>query len=278
MTLVPAPDAPLRRRDDDSSIELTDREAFDDDSDGARMSFLEHLDELRKRLVWCVIGLVGGVAVAFVFINRIFAFVLLPLQQRLPDGGTFITTEGPEYFMLYLKVGLLAGLFVAMPFILWQLWLFIAPGLYSHEKKFAIPFVLFASIFFFLGSGFAHYVAFPWTWDFFVQFSQGEFVTFMPKIGPTFALYVKVVLAFGVIFQMPTVVFFLARMGMVTAGFLIRNFKYAVLLIFILAAVLSPGGDVTSQVLMAGPMLVLYGISVLIAWIVAPRKKAIADA
>ena len=273
MALVPFP-KPEPGHPDDPHIELTDPEPLEDD--GSRMSFLEHLDELRKRLIRCVIGMVVGVAIAFIFINRILEFVLVPLQQRLPNDGTFITTEAPEYFMLYLKVGLLGGLFVAMPFILWQLWLFIAPGLYSHEKRFAIPFVVFASFFFFAGSAFAHYVAFPWTWDFFIVFSGSEFVTFMPKIGPTFSLYVKVLLAFGAIFQMPTLVFFLARMGVVTARFLVKNTKYAVLIIFILAAVLSPGGEVVSQLLMAGPMLVLYALSILIAWIVAPRKQAAA--
>jgi sec-independent protein translocase protein TatC len=271
MALVPFP-KPDPGHPDDHHIELTDPEPLEDD--GSRMSFLEHLDELRKRLIRCVIGMFVGVAIAFIFINRILEFVLVPLQQRLPNDGTFITTEAPEYFMLYLKVGLLGGLFVAMPFILWQLWLFIAPGLYSHEKRFAIPFVVFASFFFFAGSAFAHYVAFPWTWDFFIVFSGSEFVTFMPKIGPTFSLYVKVLLAFGAIFQMPTLVFFLARMGVVTARFLVKNTKYAVLIIFILAAVLSPGGEVVSQLLMAGPMLILYAFSILIAWIVAPRKKA----
>ena len=276
MALVPFPGPsqrePVEVPDDERQITLTDPDSLDD---GSRMSFLEHLDELRKRLIQCVIGIVVGVAIAFVFINRIFRFVLVPLQERLPDGGTFITTEGPEYFLLYLKVGLLAGLFVAMPFILWQLWLFIAPGLYAHEKRFAIPFVVSASIFFFIGAAFAHYVAFPWTWDFFIGFTQSEFVTFMPKIGPTFSLYVKVVLAFGVVFQMPTLVFFLARMGLVTAGFLFKNTKYATLVIFILAAVLSPGGDISGQLIMAGPMLALYAVSILIAWVVAPRRATI---
>lgn len=267
MALVPFPSP--GRPDDDDRIALTDPEDLNDDS---RMSFLEHLDELRKRLIRCVIGIVVGVVLSFAFINRIFDFVLRPLYERLPAGSTFITTEGPEYFMLYLKVGLLAGLFVSMPYSLWQLWLFVAPGLYAHEKRYAIPFVVLASIFFFGGSAFAHYLAFPWTWQFFVDFSHSEFVAFMPKIGPTFSLYVKVLLGFGVIFQMPTLVFFLARMGVVTAGFLAKNIKYAVLIIFILAAVLSPGGDITSQMLMAGPMLVLYAISILVAWVVAPRK------
>ena len=273
MALVPFPSAPPGRPDDDPHIKLTDLDVIDDDGAGARMSFLEHLDELRKRLIRCVIGMVVGVLIAFIFLNRIFQFVLVPLQQALPDGGKFITTEGPEYFILYLKVGLLAGLFVAMPLILWQLWLFIAPGLYAHEKRFAIPFVLFASIFFFMGAAFAHYIAFPWTWDFFIRFSSSEFVTFMPKIGPTFSLYVRVILAFGVIFQMPTLVFFLARMGLVTARLLVKNTKYAVLIIFILAAVLSPGGDVASQLLMAGPMLILYALSIGVAWIFGKKKR-----
>ena len=269
MALVQFPNASPGRHDDDPRIELTDGEPLEDDS--SRMSFLEHLDELRKRLIRCVIGLIVGVAIAFIFINRIFEFVLRPLQQRLPEGGTFITTEGPEYFMLYLKVGLLAGMFVAMPFTLWQLWLFIAPGLYSHEKRYAIPFVFLASLFFFLGAAFAHYVAFPVTWGFFVAFNP-SYVEFMPKIGPAFSLYFKMMLACGAVFQMPVLVFALARMGVVTAGFLLRNFKYAVLIIAIAGAVLSPGGDIASQMILSGPMLVLYTISIGVAWAFQKRK------
>ena len=277
MAVAPFPtQSPVRSRDDDENrIALTDPEALEE----GRMSFLEHLDELRRRLIHCAVALFVGVIIAFFFLDRLFEFVFVPLQQTLPPGGSFITTEAPEYFMLYLKVGLLSGLFVALPYIVWQLWLFIAPGLYAHEKRFAIPFVLFASIFFIGGAAFAHYVAFPFTWKFFIDFSRGGFVQMMPKIGPTFSLYVRVVLAFGAIFQMPTVVFFLARMGVVNARFLIRNVKYAVLIIFILAAVLSPGGDLASQFIMAGPMLVLYLFSILIAWIFGKKKKReLADA
>jgi sec-independent protein translocase protein TatC len=165
-----------------------------------------------------------------------------------------------------LKVGAITGLFLALPVVASQAWLFIAPGLYAREKKFAIPFVFFSSLFFFGGAVFSHYVAFPWTWKFFIDF-QGELVRFMPSVGPAFSLYVKMLLGFGLIFQMPIVVFALAKMGLVTAGFLIRNTKYAVLIIFILGAVLSPGGDVVSQALMAGPMLILYGVSICVAWL-----------
>jgi sec-independent protein translocase protein TatC len=254
----PAPDP---ERDD--LVELTDADELDP---GGKMSFLEHLDELRKRLILCVIALVVGCVISFVFIGQIFNFVIGPLKAMLSHGGTFIATEPAEIFMLYLKVGALTGLCVAMPFMLWQLWLFVAPGLYSHEKKFAIPFVLFSSIFFFAGAFFSHYIAFPYTWRFFLSF-ESDLVHFLPKLGPTFALYVKMLLGFGAIFQMPVLVLALSRMGVLSAGFLVRNTKYAVLTIFILGAVLSPGGDIPSQLMMAGPMLVLYAVSIGVAWV-----------
>jgi sec-independent protein translocase protein TatC len=181
-------------------------------------------------------------------------------------------TQGFEPFMLTMKVGALAGLFVSLPFIIWQLWLFIAPGLYTHEKKMAVPFVVFCTTFFVMGAAFSHYLAFPWTWKFFLGWTT-EYMEFRPSIGEAFGLYVKMMLGFGLIFQMPTVVFFLARMGVVSAGFLLRHTKYAVLIIFILAAVISPGTDVVSQCLMAGPMLGLYGLSILVAWIFAKKRE-----
>ena len=269
MALVPFPRSSPDVPDDDSLIQLTDRDALDDNG---RMSFLEHLDELRKRLILAVLAALVGCVVAFVFIKEIFAFVIGPLKAMLSNGGTFIATEPTEIFMLYLKVGALTGLCIAMPFILWQLWLFIAPGLYAHEKKFAIPFVLFSSVFFFVGAAFSHYIAFPYTWTFFLSF-ESDLVKFMPKLGPTFALYVKMLLGFAAIFQMPVLVLALARMGVVSARFLIKNTKYAILIIFILGAVLSPGGDIPSQLMMAGPMLVLYGLSIIIAWIFGRQRK-----
>ena len=253
-------------------IELTDADELE--LDGGRMSFLEHLDELRKRLIAILIGVAAGCVVAFVFLERIFRFIMVPLQQMLPEGGKLITTEPTEYFMLYLKVGLLSGLLVAIPWVAWQVWLFVAPGLYSHEKRFAVPFVLFASVFFLAGAAFSHYIAFPVTWMFFIRFGTDDFVAFMPRMGPVFSLYVKMLLGFGAIFQMPVLVLALARMGVVTAGFLLRNFKYAVLIIFILGALLSPGGDIASQVMMAGPMLVLYVVSIGIAWVFQKRRRA----
>jgi sec-independent protein translocase protein TatC len=264
---------PSAREDDDTpQIELTDADELE--LDGGRMSFLEHLDELRKRLIASLIGIVIGCVVSFIFLDSyIFPFIMLPMQQMLPEGGKLITTEASEFFMLWIKVGFFAGLLIAMPFILYQVWLFVAPGLYSHEKRFAIPFVLFASLFFFGGASFSHYVAFPVTWGFFIKFNP-SFVQFLPKIGPAFALYVKLVLACGAVFQMPVLVFALARMGVITAKFMLRNFKYAVLIIAILGAVLSPGGDIASQMILSGPMLVLYVISIGVAWVFQKRKPA----
>ena len=179
-----------------------------------------------------------------------------------------------DFELAGMKIGALAGLVLSVPFILYQLWLFIAPGLYSNEKKMAVPFVIFCTIFFALGALFSHYVAFPWTWKFFLGW-QTEYMEFRPSIGEAFGLYVKMLLGFGLIFQMPTIVFFLARFGLVSARFLLRNTKYAVLIIFIVAAVISPGTDVVSQCLMAGPMLALYGVSILVAWAFAkPRNFA----
>jgi sec-independent protein translocase protein TatC len=277
MALVPFPSASPAppESDDESRLDLRDREPFDDEEDGAgaRMSFLEHLDELRKRLIYSVYSLLGGCVVAFFFAGRIQDFIFVPLRQAL-GNEEFIYTRGFEPFMLTMKIGALGGLMLASPLIIYQLWLFIAPGLYSHEKKFAVPFVLLSTVFFVAGAAFSHYVAFPWTWLFFLGW-QTSYMKFLPNIADAFSLYVKMLLGFGLIFQMPTIVFFLARMNVVTARFLARNTKYAVLIIFIVAAVISPGTDVVSQALMAGPMLALYAISILIAWIVAPRQKVI---
>jgi sec-independent protein translocase protein TatC len=237
------------------------------------MSFLDHLDELRTRLVVAVVSLFGGFLVALAFIRYIFDFIMQPLQRTLPEGGRLIYTEPAEAFLLYLKIAALIGAVIAAPVVLWQLWLFVAPGLYANEKRLALPFVLFSTFFFVAGAAFSHYVLFPLAWQFFAGFSS-DYVEFLPRIGPVFSLYAKLMLAMGAVFQMPTLVLFLARIGMVTPGLLIRQFKYAVLAIFIVAAVVTPGPDIVSQSLVAGPMLLLYGLSIVIAWVFGKRRPA----
>ena len=270
MALVPFPSSAPSHRDPDDD----DQNDRDDELDGAggKMSFLEHLDELRTRLIASAYALVAGCVVSFIFVNQTQQFIMKPLWELMPHGTKFMYTAPMEGFMLMMKIGALGGLFLALPFMIFQLWLFVAPGLYANEKRFAVPFVVLGTFFFLVGAAFSHYIAFPYTWKFFLGF-ETDYLEFRPQISLVFSLWVKMLLAFGAIFQMPTIVFFLARMGVVTAGFLIRHTKYAILIIFILGAVLSPGTDVVSQALMAGPMLVLYAVSIGIAFVFAKKKK-----
>jgi len=267
MALVPFPSATPGDDDDPESNE----------DSGSKMSFLEHLDELRKRLIYVVYSLIAGCIVAYIFIGQIFDFIMKPMQQVLPPGSYLQYTSGAEPFMLYIKIGFLTGIFIASPAILWQIWKFIAPGLYTHEKKFAIPFVVMSTMFFVAGGVFAHYIAFPVTWVFFNSFST-DYMKFVPKVDEAFSLYTKMLLGFGAIFEMPTLVFFLARMGVVTGQFLLKYFKYAFLIIFIIAAIISPGTDMMSQVVMAVPMLGLYIISIAIAFVFQKKKRREPDA
>jgi sec-independent protein translocase protein TatC len=248
-----------------------------DEQPGAgAMPFLEHLDELRQRLLVSVAALGVGFVVSWIYIDRLVDFIFVPLRATI-KGGKFQYNEPGEFFMLQMKLAALAGLFLALPVILWQAWRFIAPGLYRDEKRLAIPFVVLSTVFFTLGASFSHYIAFPWTMQFFASFERPD-VVFIPRVAPVFETYVKMMLAMGLVFEMPTVVFFLARLGLVTAGFLLRHFKYAVLIIFVIAAIATPGQDFASQFLMAGPMLVLYLVSIAIAWLVGRRRSRSTEA
>jgi len=272
VALVPFPHkAPAAVPDEDLD---PDREGVQDDADAAgKMSFLDHLDELRRRIIYAVISITVGFVVAFVFIDEIFNFIMQPLQQMLPPGGTLIYTDPTEAFILYIKIALIAGLLLASPAVMLQVWLFVAPGLYSNEKKWAIPFVAMSSFFFVLGAAFSHYVVFPLTWRFFVSFTT-DILTFMPRIEPAFSIYLRLLFAFGLVFQMPTLVLFLARMGMISARFLISNFKYAVLIMVVISAVVTPDGGGVSLVAMTGPMILLYGLSIVLAWIFGKKRTA----
>jgi sec-independent protein translocase protein TatC len=264
---VPLPDADLDPDRDD----LLDGE----EEAGGKMSFLEHLDELRRRIIYAVISLAAGFFVCCFFISQIFDFIMRPMQRLLPPGGTLVYTDPSEAFILYIKIAAIGGLLLSSPAIFTQLWLFIAPGLYSHEKKWAIPFVAMSTFFFVLGAAFAHYVVFPLTWKFFVGFTT-DILTFMPRIETSFSLYLRLVLAFGIVFQLPTLVLFLARMGVLTARFMIKHFKYAVLGIVIISAVITPDGGGVSLFAMTGPLIILYVFSIGLAW--AFGKKQLSEA
>ncbi len=236
------------------------------------MSFLEHLDELRKRIVQSVLGVAVGVGLGFFFINPIVNFILTPTWKILPAGSRMIYTQPGEAFGLYVQIGLIVGVVLASPWIMYQVWLFIAPGLYANEKRFAVPFVLMSTIGFVGGAAFNHYIIFPFMMTFFASFNTADLI-FMPRLEDVFDLYSKMLIGMGLVFQMPTVVFFLAKMRLVTARFLLRNTKYAVLAIFVVAAVITPSGDMITQTIFAAPMLGLYALSILIAWIVTPKRE-----
>ncbi len=277
MAVVPFLD---QQNQQDRSIaqDLSQRLSPDDERGLAapKMSFLEHLDELRKRIVYSAIALVAGVAISFAFIQRIFEFIMLPLQRMLPDGGKLLYTEPTEAFVLYLKIALLAGLVVAAPFITWQVWLFVAPALYAKEKRFAIPFILLSTAGFVAGAAFSHYLVFPLMWKFLASFAT-DYMLFLPKIDPVFSLYTKMLLAMGLVFEMPALVFFLAKMGVVTARFMVKQLKFAVLVMFVVSAVITPSGDMLTQTLVAVPMVGLYLISIVIAWMFGKRREPSTD-
>ena len=280
MALVPFPESSTNERDDalvpyaatsPAPLAPVSDTPEDEEPPEGRMTFLEHLDELRKRITQAVIALLVGFFIAFAFIERIWIFVFARLTADIP-GKQLIFTEPGEAFFLYIKMAAITGLLISSPYVMWQVWLFIAPGLYANEKRLAIPFALIASALFVGGAAFSHYILFPMAWRFFAGYSN-EFLAFTPRVEPVFGLYVKLLLAMGAVFQLPMLMFVLAKLGVVTARFLIRNFKYAVLLIFIFAAIVTPDGSMVVQVVMAGPMIGLYVVSIGVAWMFGKKSR-----
>src|SRR5713226_3550649 len=245
---------------------LPDDDDGNDDQRGGKMGFLDHLDELRKRVVRSCVAIAAGMLVAFAFIDRIVNFMLAPSRRMLPPGSKIIYTQPGEAFGLDINVALIVGVLLASPFIMFQVWRFIAPGLYKKEKKLVIPFVLLTTVGALSGAAFSHYILFPYLIAFFGTFQSPDLL-FMPRLEDIFDLYTKMLLGMVVVFQMPTLALFLARIRVVTAGFLWRNFKYAFLGIFIVAAVLTPTTDPWNQIVFAAPMVALYLVSIVIVWI-----------
>jgi len=240
--------------------------------DDGRMGFLEHLDEFRTRLIRSFLAVGAGMVIAFLFVDRIADFVLAPAFLALPTGSSLIMTRPGEGLSLYLDLALLGGVILAAPFVTYQVWRFIAPGLYAREKRFVAPFLVLTAFGTLAGALFSHYLLFPSMMAFFQRFDSPH-MRFMPRVEDTFELYRNTLLGMVAVFQIPTLVFFLARMRMVTARFLLRQVKYAVLIGFAAAAVLTPSPDPWNQTLFAIPMIALYIISIGIAWIVAPRQE-----
>ena len=234
-----------------------------------KMSFLDHLDELRRRIIVAVAAVGISFVVCWIFHERIFDFLSVPITQHLGDRKlTYLSPTEP--FMIYMKASFYAGIFLVSPVVLWQVWLFIAPGLYSREKRYAIPFLLSSSILFLLGGIFAYTVGLPMTLNFLTNFGHA----FQEIVTATFYFDFALVVILGcaIIFEIPIVIFFLSVMGITNARFLLRNLRYAVLIIFIVAAIITPTPDVPTLMVFAAPMLLLYLVGILVAWIFGRKR------
>jgi len=240
-------------------------------SEENKLPFTTHLEELRRRLIYAVVAIVLGAIIAFLFAKQLFYFLAQPLVKILPPNQPMIFTALTEAFFTYFKVALLAGFFLACPVVFYQLWKFIAPGLYEHEKKFVIPFVISATAFFILGGAFAYYIVFPFGFKFFLSFST-DYLKLLPKMNEYFSLSLKLIFAFGIVFEMPVITFFLAKMGVVNGEMLSSKRRYAIVLVFVVAALLTPP-DVGTQLLMAGPLILLYEVSIWVARIFGRKSQ-----
>jgi len=236
------------------------------------MGFFEHLEELRRRLIVSLIALFAGFLVCWYWAPALFEFLAAPVRKVLPPGQNLAYTTLAEPFVLYFRVAMLAGVIVASPVILWQIWLFVAPALYRHERRWVWPFLL-ASIFFFLsGCAFGYVEAFPLVVGFLV--GVGKPFQAVITINEYLGTATKIILGLGLCFEMPILIFFLARMGVVSEKWLLAKFKYAILAIFIIAAVITPTPDVTTQCVFAVPMILLYLLGIAVAWIFRKRESA----
>jgi len=243
--------------------------------DADRMTFLEHLDELRGRLLRSLAAVVVALGACWSWSSQILHFIMEPLQAAHPHIR-FIYTGPTEGFALHMKAAFFAGVFLAAPFILYQAWAFVSPGLYAHEKRYVIPFVSLGSVFFLAGGMFGHVYLFPATFRFLGQFTSAD-IEYVPRLTEYFSFYFWFVVGLGLVFQLPVVTFVLSRIGLVTPRFLLRNFKFAVLAAFVIAAVITPSADVVNQTMLAAPIVALYLLSVAVAWVFGRPRTSETD-
>jgi len=234
-----------------------------------RMPFMEHLGELRVRIMRAMYGLLAGTVIALPFSERIVDWLARPVTRL---GYDLVFTAPAEAFWVQMKVGLIAGVFIAAPVILWQVWAFIAPGLHGHEKKYAVPFVLIGSLMFLAGGAFSLFVVTPYALTFLLSYARAGLKP-MITIQNHIDFVLKFTLAFGAVFELPLALTLLARMGVVNARMLAKNRKYAILGAFVAGAVLTPTPDAFNQAMMAGPLIILYEVGIVCARIFG-RKRA----
>ena len=236
-----------------------------------KMPFTSHLAELRKRLIVCFVAVGLGFTVAYAFSGKIFEWLVQPLIKVLPPGDKLVFTALPEAFFIYLKASLIAGIVLASPVIFYELWMFVAPGLYRKEKRWVLPFVIISSLLFTGGALFGYYVVFPVGFRFLVGFST-ENIRALPSLQLYLSFCLKLLLGFGLVFEFPVLAYFLARAGIINPRMMAKNRRMAILLIFIIAAVVTPP-DVVSQIMLAVPLYLLFEISILIVKVAGKKRK-----
>jgi sec-independent protein translocase protein TatC len=236
----------------------------------AKIPFTAHLEELRHRLVVCFIAVGIGFVVSYGFKEKLFQILTRPLISVMQTGDKLIFTGLPEAFFTYLKVAFLSGIMISVPVLLYQFWMFVAPGLYDKERRLLVPIVFLSSFFFIGGALFGYFIVFPFGFKFFLGFAS-DTIQPLPSMREYLSFSAKLLLAFGLVFELPLLVTFLAKMGLVSVDFLKKNRKYALLLFFIFSAILTPP-DVVTQIMMAFPLMVLYEISIIGARIFGQKK------
>jgi sec-independent protein translocase protein TatC len=241
-----------------------------------KLPFTSHLEELRKRLIVCFIAVGVCFVLCYGFSKKLFEILMGPLVAVMPPGEKLIYTGLPDAFFTYLKTAFLAGILLAMPVIFYQIWMFVAPGLYENERRIIVPAAILSAILFSGGALFGYFIVFPFGFKFFLSFST-DFIRPMPSIREYFSFASKLLFAFGIVFEMPLFIIILTKLGVVTVSQLKTYRKYIIVLFFIIAAILTPP-DVVTQIMMAGPLILLYELSILGATIFSKKKEEKADA
>ncbi|HWZ80482.1 MAG TPA: twin-arginine translocase subunit TatC [Candidatus Sulfotelmatobacter sp.] len=239
------------------------------------MGFLDHLEELRKRIVYSIIAVAVGFGICWWKVERIYDIMQRPIIDALRANGMaekLVYLNPTEPFNLYLKIAALAGLFLTSPFVLYQVWMFISPGLYRNEKRYVVPFMVSTISLFACGGYFGYKIVYPAALTFLINF--GKQFQPMITIGEYTSLFLSIILGMGLIFEMPILVFFLSLMGIVSAGFMWKNFRYSILVIFIIAAIVTPTTDILNMCIFAAPMIALYAFSIGVAWLVHPKQRS----
>jgi sec-independent protein translocase protein TatC len=238
------------------------------------MGFLDHLEELRKRIIHSIVAVAVGCAACWGYRESIYGYMQRPIMEALKKNGLsekLVYLNPTDPFNLYLKVALLAGLFLTSPYVLYQVWMFISPGLYRKEKRYVVPFMVSTIALFSAGGYFGYRIVYPRALDFLIAF--GKQFQPMITIGEYTQLFMSIVLGMGLIFEMPILVFFLAFFGILSPQFMLKQYRYAILIIFVIAGIVTPTPDIVNMCIFAAPMLALYAVSVGVAWLVHPEQR-----